>query len=332
MNRRSMFLLCSLHFCCAMALAQMPALSPLPKTGSISQPDDPNKFVFIVAGDNRPAKPRCPQPPTPGKIFAAVKQMNPTPGFVIWTGDTISGKNPQAPKVMHKQYHAFLKIASMAGVPIFNAPGNHEMDDATNAPSSTMKKLYREDMAQTYGAFNYGNSRFIALDSENEPSGAAKVPTTAEGQTKVEAPGAITKKQLDLLKKDLDDNKDKAHIIIFMHHPVMPYEAKDGLDEASVKALEKLFKDHGNVSYVVSGHEHMYFNPLGPKDQLTDPPKLQPGANDPKPPYYLVSGGAGAPLKKHTPGSFFHYLVFQVDGDTITPTLIKVDSSDTCDK
>src|ERR1700739_904498 len=115
---------------------------------------------------------------------------------------------------MHDQYKEFLGIAPRAGVPVFNAPGNHEMDDSTETPSQTMKDLYRKYMAGTYGAFSYGNSRFIALDSENDPSRATKTMPPPEEKAKVQAPGAITKKQLDLLKQDLDANKNTAHIII----------------------------------------------------------------------------------------------------------------------
>lgn len=312
------------------AFGQMPTLSPLPRTGELSKPTDNNKFTFVIAGDNRPAKKSCKQPPTPGRIFADVKAMNPPAAFVLWTGDTISGKEPDKPKRIEEEYKEFLEIAAMAGIPVFNAPGNHEMNDDSNVPSREMKDLYKKYMAGTYGAFNYGNSRFIALDSENEPSkkNASEV-TTAEGEAKNEAPGAITEKQLELLQKDLDDNKDKAHIFIFMHHPVVPYDAKDGLNEKSVKALQKIFTKHNNVSYVISGHEHMYYNSQGDKTKKVDPPSRK----DPsQPPFYLVSGGGGAPLKKNTPGSFFHYLIFKVDGDQITPTLVKVDSSDPCDK
>jgi 3',5'-cyclic AMP phosphodiesterase CpdA len=203
------------------------------------------------------------------------------------------------------------------------------MDDSTETPSKTMKDLYRKYMAGTYGAFSYGNTRFIAFDSENEPSSATKSVTTAEGEAKTQAPGAITKTQLKLLKQDLDANKNMAHVIIFMHHPVEPYEGKDGLDSASVKALQDLFADpkYKNVSYVISGHEHMYFNPQGPKDQFTPPPARTDPA---QPPTYLVSGGAGAPLKSNTPGSFFHYLVFTVNGNQITPSLIKVPEINNC--
>ena len=305
------------------AFGQMPALSPLPQTGTLSAPAHPKQFTFVLAGDNRPAHNSCPQPPTPGKIFSAVKQMNPSAAFVLWTGDTISGKEPE-PKRIQAEYQEFLGIAKTAGVPVFNAPGNHELDDGNNAPSGTMKKLYRKYMAGTYGAFSYGNSRFIALDSENKPFGKSK--SLAK---KGEAPGAITQKQLTLLQQDLDANKDKTHVVIFMHHPAQPYDAEDGLDDASVKALEKMFKNYSNVSYVISGHEHMYYNSQGDRSKYVAPPSRTDPA---QPPFYLVSGGGGAPLKNNTPGSFFHYIVFNVDGNKISPTLVKVDSSDPCDK
>jgi hypothetical protein len=327
MNRqKTLFLFFTFQFCYAVALAQMPALSPLPETGSLSKPSDPDKFTFVLAGDNRPLHSTCPQPSTPGKIFSAVRQMSPAAAFVLWTGDTISGKDPQHPKIIQKQYTDFLKIAATANVPVFNAPGNHEMDDANEVPSKPMKALYRKNMAGTYGAFTYGNSRFIALDSENEPEleKIKKQPSTAEGVTKSQPPGSITKKQLKLLKDDLDANKDKAHVIIFMHHPVEPYSKNDGLNPLTVTALKKIFAGYKNISYVVSGHEHLYFNPQGDKDKLTEPPSRE----DPsQPPYYLISGGGGAPLKTGTPGSFYHYLVFNVDGKTITPNLVKVESS-----
>lgn len=335
MNRQrlafpTLFLLCSVQFFNAALLAQMPALSPLPGTGQLSAPSNSDQFTFVLAGDNRPCQSGMPQPPTPGKIFDAVRQMSPAASFVLWTGDTISGKNPDE-SILKKEYAEFLKIAAKAGVPIFNAPGNHEMDDSKEVPRKEMKAFYRKYMAGTYGAFSYGNSRFIVLDSENEPPKAAKQISMAEGSAKAQPPGYITKTQLKLLKDDLETNKDKKHIFVFMHHPVEPYGKNSGLLKVSVDALKEKFADYTNVSYVISGHEHMYYNPLGDKTKLTQPPNLPPGPEDPKPPYYLVSGGGGAPLKPDTPGSFFHYLKFTVDGDHVTSLLVQVDPyTDVC--
>ncbi|HKV91792.1 MAG TPA: metallophosphoesterase [Candidatus Angelobacter sp.] len=314
----------------------MPALSPLPQTGTLPSSNNITQFTFVVSGDNRPAHKSCPQPPTPGKIFAAVKALNPPAAFVLWTGDSISGKakHPKDPKDAQQiaaEYSAFLAIAKTAGVPVFNAPGNHEMDDSDNNPSDAMKKLYEKSMAGTYGAFTYGNSRFIALDSEHEPqSDASTAAANGANKTKQDAPGAITQKTLDLLKADLDADTKLAHVFIFMHHPVVPYKAEDGLDPASVQKLQALFANYSNVSYVVSGHEHMYYNPLGNGALMLPPDRTDP-TNPVQPPFYLVSGGGGAPLKKNTTGSFFHYIVFQVNGATVTPTLWVFESYDPCD-
>ena len=304
----------------ATAFGQMPTLSPLLTTRPLSPPADNDKFTFIMAGDNRPLNAGCKQPPVVAKIFADIHEKN--PAFVLWIGDTISGKNPDE-SVLQKEYAKFLEIAVSGGVPIFNAPGNHEMDDHDEVPSDAMKSFYRKYMGETYGAFNYGNSRFIALDSENEPTPAKlkKQPSVAEGAVKNSPPGFITEKQLTLLDADLDANRDKKHIILFMHHPPEPYGKKSGLFEPNAKKLKKIFRKYKNISYVVAGHEHMYYNPQGgKKNPFADPPARK----DPsQPPYYLISGGAGAPLRKNTGGSFNHYIVFQVDSDTITPTLVK---------
>jgi hypothetical protein len=331
---RGLFLVLVVQFSTA-ALGQMPTLSPLPQTGTLTPPANSAQFNFVIAGDNRPAKKGCKQPPTPGQIFAAVKALNPPAAFMLWTGDTISGKakHPKDSKDAQDvaaEYNEFLGIAKTAGVPVFNAPGNHEMDDHSNKPSNAMKELYEKNMAGTYGAFTYGNSRFIALDSEHAPQSSAPSAANDANKTKQDAPGAITQETLDLLKADLDADTNLAHVFIFMHHPVVPYKSEDGLDPESVQNLQTLFANYTNVSYVVSGHEHMYYNPLG-KGALVLPPSRTDPASPAVPPYYLVSGGGGAPLKKNTTGSFFHYIVFQVNGAAVTPTLWVVESYDPCD-
>ena len=193
----------TVQFLSIAALAQMPALSQMPQTPTLSQPANPTQFTFVLAGDNRPAHSSDPQSAVPGNIFCAVQRMNPPAAFVLWTGDTISGKDPQHPKRMHDQYKEFLGIADRAGVSVFNAPGNHEMDDSKETPSKAMKDLYRKYMAGTHGAFSYGNTRIIALDSENEPSNATKSVTIAEGEAKVQPPVPSRKRSSSCLRKTL---------------------------------------------------------------------------------------------------------------------------------
>ena len=65
-----------------------------------------------------------------------MKQYNPS--FILWTGDVIAGKDAKNSSLINSEYQAFFKLAKTAGVPVCNAPGNHEMNAAGNAPCATM--------------------------------------------------------------------------------------------------------------------------------------------------------------------------------------------------
>src|ERR1044072_2598239 len=111
--------------------ASMPVLPPLPKTGVLNSAKAGPNFTFIVLGDNRPGKQTAKQPVITGQLISDMKQYNPE--FILWTGDVIAGKDPKA-KLIHQEYEKFLELARTAGVPVFNVPGNHEMNAAQNAP------------------------------------------------------------------------------------------------------------------------------------------------------------------------------------------------------
>jgi hypothetical protein len=297
------------------AVGQMPDLKPLKGTPNPSAPKDPDHFVFIVAGDNRPSAEKDPQGDVVRKIFDDVKRKG-SP-FVLWTGDTIYGKDPDEPKKIAAEYKEFLGMAAAGGAAVYNAPGNHELDDHNNCPSGTMLKRYLADAGQDepYGAFNYGNSRFIAMSSDERS--APKECNCRSQPSGTKPPGFISENQITLLKRDLEANKDKAHIFLFLHRPIEGYKNEDQLCPKNVAELQALFKKYANVSYVLAGHQHMYFNPQGPEEFGPPPERTDPS----QPPYYLVSGGAGAPLKKK---GFYHYLIFTVDGNKVSVQVVPV--------
>ncbi|HEY2960837.1 MAG TPA: metallophosphoesterase [Pyrinomonadaceae bacterium] len=345
-----MAIVCAVLLSCSAAYAQsgtgFPTLSPVPRTGQLK--DDPTKthFTFIAAGDNRPSGDTPIQPATLAYIMKHSKRHK--PDFMIWSGDIIAGFR-KAGKPMHKktlkaQYKEFFRVAHTAGVPIFNSPGNHEMDlvtkskdgntdETSETPDEQMQALYLEEMkypsnAPAYGAFNYGNSRFIAVNTEEVP------PITAvRSEGKVVAnklkldPGFVSLQQIELLTADLEANKDKAHIFVFMHHPIKPAKKGSRLNKENADELEALFAKYPNVSYVIAAHEHIYFN--ASSDTLTPASKTS-GSSDG--PVYLVSGGAGAPLDSCPSGSSkncsasHHYLVFEVDGDKVDVKVVIVPS------
>jgi 3',5'-cyclic AMP phosphodiesterase CpdA len=334
-----------LGLCCAASGSVLPAVAsaqkppkvtavPLPGTGKLRDADTAS-FTFFVAGDNRPPKADSAQPPTSGLIFAAAKKQK--PAFIVWTGDMIYGLDSADPKKIKKQYKEFLDIAKKGDTPVFASPGNHEMDVKFKDPkhakndtliketgSAAMEALYRANLglakdAPIYQAFSYGNSRFILVNTEEvSPQGVVRSrgETVAGGKLNLD-PGYVSPTQLAWVKQELDSSAKAKHVFIFMHHPIKPKKATMGLDSASAAALTTLFAKYKNVSYVLASHEHLYYNPQT-KDESQPPARDDPSKDGP---YYLVSGGAGAPLDK---GGFHNYLVVAVKKHHVDVTMVKL--------
>jgi 3',5'-cyclic AMP phosphodiesterase CpdA len=309
----------------------MPTLPPLPGTGQLTAAASATDFTFVVAGDNRPEQNGPTQPVITGQIIQDLKQYKPS--FVLWTGDAIYGKDPDK-KLIKAEYEAFLKLVQSAGAPIFDVPGNHEMNAEKNAPCPTMQELYQKHMVkELYGAFSYGTSRFVALNTDSLKKVANCKPPTKKYVNN----GYVNDEQLADLDAYLKANDDAEHVFIFMHRPMEPSKPKAGLDTENTTALKKLFAKHKNIDYVLAGHQHQYYNALS-KD--TSPPPCLPTKGN-SPPYYLVTGGAGAPLSgdsdegepeeadELTPGAFYNYLVFEVKAHKVKATLVNCGSDPT---
>lgn len=252
-------------------------LLPLPTSAAhfAIPPQQKGHFTFVVGGDNRSVGRGVPMPPTAQQIFTEVALLR--PNFVLWTGDTIYGTDDTIPEA-EREYEAFLKAAALAAVPIYNAPGNHELHDRPE-----MAKLYEQKMGRLYGSFDYGGVHFIALN-------------TADFGMK----GGVGTEQMQWLQQDLEANKNAGLIVVFTHYPLFPKNADEGFsDTANRDALHNLFVKYG-VKYVFSGHEHLYYSSV--HDGI----------------HYIVSGGAGAPSDAPVEdGGFQHYLLCEVDGEEI---------------
>jgi hypothetical protein len=238
-------------------------------------------FVFVVGGDNRAAARGLHAPPTAAQIFAEVRLLK--PAFVLWTGDAIYGMD-DTPGEAEGEYAEFLATARRGATPVYNAPGNHEI-----FARPEMERLYEHDMGRLYGSFDYGNSHFIAIDTEE-----------------IGDKGGVSAKQLAWLEADLEANRNAAHRFAFMHHPVFAKTASEEIpDPATREALHKLFVRYG-VKTVFQGHEHLYYR--SEHDGIS----------------YLVSGGAGAPSDADPDeGGYQHYLLVSVDGDAVKITVLQ---------
>jgi hypothetical protein len=264
--------------------------------GTIGPPALTGDFVFVVAGDNRPTAKGAPLPHVLKTIFDEVRVIR--PDFVLWTGDTVYGYDDTRPELT-AEYDAFLMLAKRAGVPLFNAPGNHEIHGEKPCTDSDPEKQFVSRFGALYGSFDYWGAHFIALDTEQCGH------TTTDPYVQV-----IDGDQLDWLKKDLEAHKDARAIFLFFHTEVTP--ATDDEDAANHKPLgnsdemKALFKRYG-VKAVFQGHEHLFY-------QTTGDNKV----------HYYVAGGAGAPMyARPEVGGFSHYLVVEMKGNDSVVTVVE---------
>ena len=290
-------------------------------TGTL-QPEDTNPFSFVAFGDSQGET----NHPTLKAIFKDLETVTPKPSFALSLGDIIRGE-PSATDdftaQIEKHLGDALELNKLAGIPVFNAPGNHEMDDwiaTEEKPSKRMRAAYETVVGPTYGSFDYGNSHFIVLNTEDIPPPGMEGPSPEQLKAGMEF-SYIGKAQLAWLQGDLDANKDKQHIFIAMHYPIYAQHPKrDNLFGESRTALIDLFAKYSNISFVLASHEHQYYNSLDPENyDMVAPFK----SGDPT--QYLISGGAGASMKYFPlPGGFHHYLLFEVDGENVSVTIKRI--------
>lgn len=259
-------------------------LEPIPTTPRViglMAPADPDHFVFALAGDNRSTGRNIPMPPTAGQISTELRLLQ--PAFTLWTGDCIYGSDDTIGEA-EAEYDQFLTAAGLAACPIFNAPGNHEIFNRKE-----MEVLYERRMGKTFGSFDYGNSHFIALNTEE--------PGIKSGISAIEK---------TWLQSDLAANKKAKNIVVWMHHPLFPTEPKEGFgDDAVRNELHKIFVQ-GGVKNVFSGHQHLYNK------------SVHDGVS------YYISGGAGAPTSGSPEnGGYQHFMMLEVNGDKVTPTILQ---------
>lgn len=263
--------------------------APIPTLGAatLAAPADPDRFTFIVAGDNRSTGHGYPMPPAFEEICREIGWID--PDFTVWTGDVIEGYGDSVAEA-NAEYDTFLRGAALTGGPVFNAPGNHEY-----SLDSNLLPVYEKRIGRLYGSFDYGHSHFIALNTS---------PVGADGTIKG---GTIDDAQWAWLQSDLEANKGAKNTFVFMHHFVFGPPDPDTPDsDTGFVSTEIRDRLHAlmikyAVRAVFCSHNHIYWHQV--KDGVD----------------YYISGGAGAPLDASPEkGGYLHYLAVQVDGGKIT--------------
>jgi len=319
-------MLTALLFAAATALPALPQVNTTPALGSGS---GVTQFTFYVAGDNRPDSGNAPSAGFTA-LIAAMQKAAPAPAFVLWGGDTIKGKKSSDAKT---QYPIVLPYFAKLKVPVFNVPGNHELDkkgsgDCHDAPDPDGKLLadYTKYMSsQPYGYFQYGNSAFIGVNTEDSLGSVAPPAGCFNGFV-----SAAQLSQMQATLTALQGDASVQNIFLFMHRPVRDNNSHqmqpDPADKNTAYGMQVIaFTTAINalaspkVAYVFASHDHRYYQATAGGAGTTG---------------FVVTGGAGAPLsgcpKKGRPGAYYHYLQVGVNGTSLTVTVVPLTNTTPC--
>jgi acid phosphatase type 7 len=213
--------------------------------------DDDSRFSFAVVGDSGSGG--------KGQLAVAALLERLRPDLVLHTGDVVypAGQERHYDRRFFAPYRNLIKT-----VPLFPVLGNHDVRKGNGAAflENFHPPLGSPGSTKRYYSFDWGNTHFVALDSE-----------LYHGDR-----GSNPEEQRDFLERDLATTR-KRWTVAFLHRS--PYgSSRHGGDEKVREDLEPLFVKHG-VDLIFSGHDHVYERTV-PITGVT----------------YVVSGGGGRRL------------------------------------
>ncbi|OXM82825.1 metallophosphoesterase [Paenibacillus rigui] len=259
-------------------------------------------FRFVVMGDSRGSA-KGANEAILRNLMEHAKGLNPVPSLLFFTGDQVTGganvgAQLEAWKAVVDDYFPMTSV--------YPALGNHEHDEKVF--SEVFSHLPKEQLpgyGKTVYSFDYGNARFITLNSDRQNKNNQY---------------AMDQNQRNWLEQQLKSSGDK-QVFVQFHMPAYPIGAHLGSsldgDPVSRDALWSLL-DRYRVTAVFVGHEHNY------NRRKVDGSFDGNGHHFEHPIYQLTIGGAGAPLYSGSqeskqvvvgPKASYHYMVVDVEAD-----------------
>ena len=216
--------------------------------------NNPDNFQFVIVSDRNGGS-------RPGVFEDAVRKVNLLqPEFVLSVGDLISGYTTDT-AVIEKQWAEVNETLSELKMPFFYLPGNH---DITN---KVMEKEWEKRYGSRYYSFNYKNTLFIILDSNDDDD------------------FNLTRQQTDFVLKTLKDNSNVRWTFVLMHHPIW---SENYNTDGRFEEIETAMK--GRKFTLIAGHEHHYHHAERNHSNY----------------YILSTTGAGSALRGNYFGEFDH--------------------------
>jgi len=162
------------------------------------------------------------------------------PRFAITLGDLI-GDQPQL-------YDAYNQLMAQLRVPIWNLPGNHDLDFSKSTPTAA-RDIWRQLYGPGTRAFEYGSALFITLDNIGHG------PSKGSHYGYVGYVGADNLRFMESLLRDVP--KDQL-IVLAMHIPLVSSAPIEDLSSRTHdhQALLALLEGRNCIS--LSGHMHSY--------------------------------------------------------------------------
>jgi len=357
--RRAASSIASLLFFAGALNAQLPA--PSDSVAALVPPRTPfpseaatagvTRFSFIMYGDTRGrhdgTELQAEHQLVIESMLSTIKKAAATPDpirFVVQSGDAI--QNGSIAAQLNVSYAPLInRLMGEGDVSYFLAVGNHDVGNAVDLTDARRVSGLRHYFAAntrlipaegsprrlngypTY-AFGYGNTYFIAVDSDI-PDDTAQI--------------AWMRTQLAGL-----DRRRYTNVAVFFHHPPFSSGQHGGakLERQASSIRDKwmpLFRQY-HVRLLLTGHEHLFEHWVERYSDATGAHRIDE----------IVSGGGGAPLSAYTGepdlraylaanaaskvslehlarpssdpgGNPFHYVVVHVDGDRFSLEVVGVD-------
>jgi len=188
---------------------------------SLSPNDSPDSFQFVIISDRTGGMRR-------GVFQQAVSKVNMLqPEFVICVGDLIPGYTEDQEE-LEEQWNEFVGIAEGFEMPFFYVPGNHDISNPV------MAEEWERRFGRSYYHFVYGNVLFLCLNTEDQ------------------RPGHISEQQVDYVRRALDEHRDAAWTMVYLHEPLWVMKP----DDSGWSAVESLLEPRPHT--VFAGHIHRY--------------------------------------------------------------------------
>lgn len=246
-------------------------------TRAVTEPK--NDFRFSIIGDRTGGA----QPEIFGRVWREVDMLH--PDFIVNVGDTIQGGRDETAQNEWLELRPIWERYSH--YPLYFTPGNHDVF------SDTSRAVYeKETKRPSFYSFNWEDAHFTILDNSRTSD--------------------LSEEQLEFLKKDLEQHKDKNPKFVLFHKPYWIPLLMLGNTEFP---LHKIAKQYG-VQHIISGHGHQFVRIV--RDGIA----------------YMEVGSSGGTMQRALEqghgmkeGRFYHHVWGRVQGSKVTFTVKEIDGT-----